>query len=615
MSEFSIYTDKINTFSLYENNSSVSSTGNSSTPSIWGNNIVQDKEDDKTKKKEEEAKKAGYKSTDNPDTFYDKTKKVYYRWNAKENKFDALNDAKKVYEDGSYLTNDKKHVLNNGSVHDKNQKKYFNSEGKEIKEADFEAERLGYEKTANNHVYFDKKTKQYYKYFQNNSLYKTMNPVSVEKMLPSGAYITESGITYDKDNNYSYTDKNGVKKYYTNDRMPIENESGIRNFEARVKGYSSTSKDNCFYDKANKAYLQWNKETRTFEKTDIQDMTQNGAVKKGDKYYTKDGKEISLKEFVQNKRNLQDTGKQGIVKDIKTNSLYTWNEAKADFEKFDPDAKRKEFLASKPDGEVGNYAQGEVGDCWLLAATKTLDQTPQGKKAIKDSLTTDAQGNITVDLKGVGKKYSFTNEELTKIAEKNKYSSGDKDMLAIELAFEKYRKEISDNNQTSPNRDNLRYLGMHTPDDPLDNGRTKLAIEILTGKGVSTISRSNDKNVVYKDNTAILKKMDENTLKPIFDNKNNLISVEIAGADKNRPGAAHAFTFKGYDEKNVYLINPYDTSKVETMSKEEFYANLHEVSYTQLDKPLDKQRANAYFGRMTESPEVKKYLESKRAAY
>lgn len=611
MSEYTLNVNKINEFSFTDSKEIENKGKVSFGASMWGNDIVKDDKPDKEKLKQELAKKSGYKTTDNPDTFYDKQNKVFYRWNAKDSKFVPLNNAKKVYEDGSYLTNDKKHVLLTGSVHDKEKKKYLNRDGKEMKEADFEAEKLGYEKTANPNLYSDKKTGLYYTYNRGTSLYKSMkNVYNIEKILPSGAYITNSGITIDTENNSSRIDKNG-KKVYTSQYGRELNDKEIEKFEARVNGYSGTNRENCYFDKANKVYMEWNKETQSFTQSDIKELSSHGAYKKGDKYFNKENNEITLKDFAQNKHNLEKTDEDGVFMEKDTYEKYVWNESKADFEKYDPTAKKKALLASKADGKLDDFAQGDRGDCWLIASLKALDIS-KGDKL--DFLKTDENGNITVELKGVNKKYTFTDDELKQMIQSGKYASGDKDVIAVEGAFEKYRKEIIINKQTSSNRESLKFLGVYSNNDILGNGRPKLALEILTGKGVSSITKSNDKNVVYKNNVSVLQKMNEETLKPYLDNKNNSLIVVLEEADKYRKNDGHAFVFKGYDKENVYLINPYDTSKIETMKKEVFYKKLNELIYTDFTKPIDTKTANLDYTKTIDSAEVKKYIEEKRKA-
>jgi len=55
-------------------------------------------------------------------------------------------------------------------------------------------------------------------------------------------------------------------------------------------------------------------------------------------------------------------------------------------------------------------------------------------------LSVDSNGNVTVELKGVEKKYVISAEEIEK---SNHLASGDPDIRAIELAVDKYLKELA----------------------------------------------------------------------------------------------------------------------------------------------------------------------------
>ena len=68
-----------------------------------------------------------------------------------------------------------------------------------------------------------------------------------------------------------------------------------------------------------------------------------------------------------------------------------------------------------------------------------------------------------------------------------------------------------------------------------------------------------------QDNIVKLGKLDEKLLNKYLNNQNNLVFVSLADADPL--GGGHAFVFKSQDENHVYLINPYDTSQTEKITK------------------------------------------------
>jgi hypothetical protein len=87
------------------------------------------------------------------------------------------------------------------------------------------------------------------------------------------------------------------------------------------------------------------------------------------------------------------------------------------------------------------FNQGHVQDCWLLSAIKSVSLNPKGLEMLEDLISVDDKGNVTVKLKGVGKEYTMSKEELEGA---NEFAQGDMDVRAIELAVNKYLHEIGD---------------------------------------------------------------------------------------------------------------------------------------------------------------------------
>ena len=85
-----------------------------------------------------------------------------------------------------------------------------------------------------------------------------------------------------------------------------------------------------------------------------------------------------------------------------------------------------------------NFAQDGKGDCWLISSLKALNNSEKGKEIIKSCLSADNAGNITVNIKGIDKSYTITNDEINAAIDSENSALGDKDAIAIELAFEKH---------------------------------------------------------------------------------------------------------------------------------------------------------------------------------
>ena len=95
------------------------------------------------------------------------------------------------------------------------------------------------------------------------------------------------------------------------------------------------------------------------------------------------------------------------------------------------------------DGQIGNFNQGNIYDCRLLAQLNGLSYTSWGRKAIKNTIEPDGQGGAIVTFagaKGKQKKFRVSKKELSDSYNLKKYSRGDDDVRAIEIACNKYLK-------------------------------------------------------------------------------------------------------------------------------------------------------------------------------
>ena len=100
-----------------------------------------------------------------------------------------------------------------------------------------------------------------------------------------------------------------------------------------------------------------------------------------------------------------------------------------------------------PNGEIDeSIFQKNTGDCWLLASVLSLNESKKGKEMLKNAISKNENGNWEVYFNGLDKSYEVTQEQLDKYNKKpgvfySKYTTGDDDMLLIELATEKLIKE------------------------------------------------------------------------------------------------------------------------------------------------------------------------------
>lgn len=191
----------------------------------------------------------------------------------------------------------------------------------------------------------------------------------------------------------------------------------------------------------------------------------------------------------------------------------------------------------RANGELDkDFKQGKTGDCWVLAGLDSITHDPKALEQLNKQISVDKNGNVTVELRGVGKTYTISRKELLSATE---LSSGDLDARAVEIAVNKYRIDAKGRN----------IKGGHTSDfyDMMFGSGTK---QKMTARNLDDVQR-NDSIAscgnLKKDTYAY----NENGKKvPLVDH--------------------HAYSISRITNDTVYLVNPWDTSETLHLSKNNF---------------------------------------------
>ena len=206
------------------------------------------------------------------------------------------------------------------------------------------------------------------------------------------------------------------------------------------------------------------------------------------------------------------------------------------------------------DGKVNEVRhQGNTGDCGLLASINAIVKSPKGKEILDKSVKVNSDGSVTVHLQGVNKTYTFSKEELEGAKE---LSTGDLDVRALEKAVERYM--------------------MEEEHDDIVGIRPNDAYRILLGKSHVDFGKLDvwwDKSIGIRDSFKE-KIKDPNTIFTVWRTPKQAYEREAEVFYTTKEGiplyAQHAYSVSRADDKYVYLVNPWDSSKEIRLTFEEF---------------------------------------------
>lgn len=349
--------------------------------------------------------------------------------------------------------------------------------------------------------------------------------------------------------------------------------------------------------------------------------------------------------------------------------------------KYDENGKlveQKDF--SKVDGKFDTAYQIGRGDCYLLASINSLSQSEEGQKLLQQNVTESVNDKgekvYTISFPGaekareslingggevnIGKfpedkvhiqgSYTVTEAELEAAAKRagKDYSAGDKDVLMLEVAYEKYRndvaKTIKDNNIDPGKTQYVAGLGIAnvSADDNLSGGNTAEATYILTGKQSDLWMNSNrktptcyvdsDMNMHVADSSGnlseenqkamavmvnndthvsvddMLDKLREDSRDGKLDNHSACASFKVSSQEVNGQviaGGGHALTVVKVTDDEVVLSNPWDPDTNITMSIEDFKKAATKLSCIELEQTNNSgQSGNSQPNRPSSLPDI-----------
>ncbi len=202
--------------------------------------------------------------------------------------------------------------------------------------------------------------------------------------------------------------------------------------------------------------------------------------------------------------------------------------------------------------------QGEYGDCWLLSGILSMSYTDSGAQALKDGINLNSDGSVDISFSGANREYNISAEELERynmsdMDENSLYSTGDDDMLAVELGIEAI---VSD--ETVDTKYSIQ-----------DGGNPYYVFKLFDADNIKVAS-SKEKIITSFD---------------YFEENQDKCSMTLGVVDKSVCGlkANHGYAVKSIDKDDVILVDPWDSASEISVSKKELIQHYENLSIVYAD--------------------------------
>lgn len=259
--------------------------------------------------------------------------------------------------------------------------------------------------------------------------------------------------------------------------------------------------------------------------------------------------------------------------------------------------------------KISNTTSGAEGSI-VISGLKSLSSTPEGKEIIKNSISKNDDGSVTIKFNGINKEYNITQKELKKASRsyvsetdadgkvkkfEKKFSKGDGDTLAFEVAFEKYCNDVENGNLERNKNIPLSITKVSDDGDILySDCPVNSFYYLMTGNSSShfnTIDEENDNIDTIYTKSSIRKFLNDYSEKPngyiaeikLKDSKNNKMRVRDKHYILHDIKTSKKYAITKIDSKYVTLTDTSKTRKSVNIPISSIKDNIESLSYVNID--------------------------------
>ena len=249
-------------------------------------------------------------------------------------------------------------------------------------------------------------------------------------------------------------------------------------------------------------------------------------------------------------------GEWGLDNDVKTRVIKYLNDCCANSLKWQD--KKGNAKIDK------SFYQGQIGDCWFLSSISAIQRSSKGQAILDNTIKDNKDGTYTVKFKGADKAYTVSALE---ILSADDFAEGDTDVRILELAAEKHYNILGIKNGGNPSSAFDLLLGT--------NKKWQTLAQMLGSK-----PEPQEIKKQLKNNNIIM----TCTIDP-FSKLWGFIVKDVPKDAKYKDdiATAHAYAVYDIDDKNIYLKNPWDTSKTVAIPLDVFDDYWGYVQYTEIE--------------------------------